>query len=229
MSARRRIAAGRPETHIGSVDEIEPGDRVLTLARVSTTAQDHRGNLAEQADDLRRAVEARGGTVVEAAAVVGSGQTPAALAPVLDAARRLGAKVLARDVSRLARHLGYRGKLDDYAAPGHAALMELLDAAGGVRLLTLVDPAAPPAAERGAQVRAGQAAKENRGGRPRKPARRTGPRGWGWTETYRAEALDLHAAGAGGRRKVTVELKARHGADAPSERTVGEWIRRGRG
>ena len=215
------MRAGRPETHIGSVDELSPGDRVFILARVSSSTQDHRGNLDEQARDLRREAEARGAEVVGSAETVGSGWTPERFIAIFDEARGLNAVVLARDVSRLVRHWNYRGRLDQYASPGHHGLMRLVDAAAGVRLLTVTDPASPPAIERGEQVRAGQLAKGNRGGRPVKrpptacKARRDG---------MMPEARELRSSGLSLRAVLGV-LKSRHGDAAPSLTTITRWVK----
>ncbi len=153
---------------------VEPGDKVVLLCRVSSCQQGKSGNLLGQELHLRRAVELRGGVVVGVVKHEWSGRGPewlGKLAAACNEARRLGATVLAVSTDRFIRSRYFKStkRRQCQAQAQQHDLMDLALAANGVRLMTLLDPDAPPVVCRSLLVRCGQGSKGQKGGRPRKP------------------------------------------------------------
>jgi hypothetical protein len=173
---------GRASATVRPLAELQPGEEVILVGRVSERPQAVRGNLAEQLQDMRAAVQAKGAIIVGAFDHVGPGwQADHLYAPVLAALgrhRRIrpGASLrargdepilVARDVSRFIRNPSYDGRHDHAGAvPTEADLRYLAQMTFGLRLMTVLDPDASPNTIRGYQTRTGMAAKANMGGRP---------------------------------------------------------------
>ncbi len=166
----RRLAALRPSTYIRPIDTIMPGNKVRLWCRVSSGAQDASGNNTDQEADMRAAVEARGGSVVDVDAYAGRiSDADASLYEVANRADREGSVLLAECTSRFARHADYHPKHRPHLVAGASALRNLRWICGEVPLVTLLDPDATWKEERSHQSKRGQRRKKRRGGRPHRP------------------------------------------------------------
>jgi len=165
----RRLASGQASTYIRPIDAIGPGDSVVLWCRVSSGPQDANGNNADQEAELRAAVRARGGTVVDVRTYAGTaGSADAQLYRAANAASRANAVLLAESTSRFARHPEYHPKRRPHLRAGFTQLHDLRWVCGDVTLVTLHDPDISWREERALQSRRGQQQKGNKGGRPTK-------------------------------------------------------------
>lgn len=140
--AARRIRPGNPLEFIKSISELRPGDRVLVVCRVSKECQ--RANLFDQDDDLRCAVQERGGVLVAAPfKIVTPGGHPEWLSEAAKLARKHSAILIARDTSRFIRHPEFHVTRNPNAQPRDEdyRLMRLCaDQYGPQTLMTLLPP-----------------------------------------------------------------------------------------
>jgi len=166
-TARRRTLAGDGRKYVSKASEIlSPGDLVFLLLRVSTWMQDHKGNLKASEDFLRAEMKKLGVIVVDVGHHIGSGYEPYWIGPYAYQAEKLGAKLVAEDLTRLIRPACY-DKLNQDAQAHDVDLQDMQYHARGVPLITLLDPNASPSECRSHQIKRGQGAK-NKGGRPPK-------------------------------------------------------------
>lgn len=160
----RRWQPGDASKFISQFD-ITPGMRVVLACRVSN--RQRKSHLKDQEANLRRAVEAAGGTVVAVHAVAESGFYPSWVCRAVRLAKELDAVVVAETTDRLVRHPAYHSS--DY--PDAQARNSDLDDLGyfieGVRVMTHLQPNASPAEARAYHIRRGQQLKKRMGGRPK--------------------------------------------------------------
>jgi DNA invertase Pin-like site-specific DNA recombinase len=150
------------------IGNVQRGDDVILCMRVSGRAQKGSGNLDDQERHLRRVVAERGANVVGVVRKTGSGSDTSWLHSTIMMAKESGAKLLAESVSRFIRSEQYHSVKAPDARPSKAQMDSLLAMADGVVLVTVLNPSATPAEERGFQTTRGQVAKNGRGGRPAK-------------------------------------------------------------
>lgn len=141
---------------------VTPGERILLTCRASSDKQALKGSLDDQATELRRAVEEKGGVVVGTVKCVWSGSDPMWLRRVARLAKEKGATILAESTNRLIRNAHYHDR-----APRQADLDELVFHTRGARLMTLLSPDADEHLQRSHHRKRGQRCKQNKGGRPR--------------------------------------------------------------
>ncbi len=144
---------------------ISYGDRVILCVRVSRRAQRCAGNLADQREALRAAVQRAGGVLVGIVLHTGHGADPGWLAPAANPARLRGALLLAESTDRFIRSPDYHSADSPDAQAGEEDLARLAAVTRGCRLMTLLDPGAPPTEVRSYQRQRGQERKARRGGR----------------------------------------------------------------
>lgn len=156
-----------PSTIINRIETIRPGTLVVLWCRVSSGLQNVSGNNADQEADLRAAVEARGGIIVDLVAHAGRiVDAEAVLYRAANLAAQHGAVLLAESTSRFIRHPRYHPKLRPHLMPTSVGLLELRWVCGDVPLVTLLDPDATWQQERAHQSKRGQRRKGKPGGRP---------------------------------------------------------------
>ncbi|QEG39387.1 hypothetical protein UC8_13640 [Roseimaritima ulvae] len=109
----------------------------------------------------------RGIEVVDVKTHVGSGVDPFWLTSAAAEAERLGAKLLATDVTRFIRHPGYTNR-DQTPQARDSELYDLKFATLGVPLVTLLHPDATSSECRAFETRIGKDVAGNSGGRPSK-------------------------------------------------------------
>ncbi len=171
---------------------VQPGNKVLLLLRVSGREQGRRNNIISQSRKLDQAVREAGGIVVGEYAHVGPGHGTGwliCLADALDMARKKGASIiLAATTDRILRSKHFisnkKGLCD--AQPDDSELKELdFITKSGVRLMTFLHPDASPKECRSLRTRWSQDIRGDKGGRPRKDERGRLPKG----ETERRKEL----------------------------------------
>jgi hypothetical protein len=150
---------------------VQPGDRFIVLARVSTHEQGRNDNLQGQTFNLPREVEALGGVVIAVEEHGWSGkvgQWLRKLTAIAKLAQQRDAIILAATTDRLIRSFWFRSNhmVLSQAQAQRQDLIELHEAADGVRLMTFLDPDASPAECKSLLTKWGQEAKGKRGGRP---------------------------------------------------------------
>lgn len=159
-----RRTAGKASSYILPFN-IAPGRRVIICLRVSRRAQRCAGNLADQREALRAAVQRAGGRLVGIVLHTGRGTDPGWLAPATNLARLRGAVLLAESTDRFIRSPDYHSVDCPDAQAGEDDLEKLAAVTAGCRLMTLLDPDAPPTKVRSYQRQRGQERKARRGGR----------------------------------------------------------------
>jgi DNA invertase Pin-like site-specific DNA recombinase len=163
--ARRRVLEGRASDFLELAD-IRPGVKVVLCCRVSTPAQEYRGNGKDQEVNLRKIVEQVGGEVVGVGHHTGKGFDPRWLLPVAALARRLGAILLAESADRYLRSFSYHSSRNPNSQPMLRDFEELRWLLGGVTAATVLHPDGTPRKVRSYQRRRGQRAKGRSCGRP---------------------------------------------------------------
>jgi hypothetical protein len=107
----RLLQAGQASRYIKPASEvIGKGNRVVVVARVSTSQQNHSLNLSDQVGNLRRWVVDRGAVTVDEVRHVGSGSDPYWLVRPSQLARQNAAILLAESLDRFVRHPGFNPK-----------------------------------------------------------------------------------------------------------------------
>lgn len=168
VTARLRLRAGKASNYIAHAPAaIKPGDLVIICCRVSRYAQKHRGNLSDQEENLKQRAKNLGAIVVETFPYVGPGYDPYWLALAAENAKHLGAKLFAESTDRFIRHPDYHSQKNPNAQARDCDLQDLGRWTSGVELVTDLPPDATPKEVRSYQRKRGQAAKGNKGGRPR--------------------------------------------------------------
>lgn len=209
----RRFAACRPSTYIQPIEAIQPGTNFVLWCRVSTRTQNSNGNNDNQEAELRRAVEACGGTVVGVRKYVGvARKAERELYAAANETSQCGAVLLAESTSRFARHIDYDPKHRPHLVAGTSALYNLCCVCGNVTLVTLHDPDATWQEERAYQAKRGQWQKGKTGGRPHKPAYKKMQR-----KKLLSTVMKLHGEGMSN-RKIARVLKI-------GETTIRRWVR----
>jgi hypothetical protein len=168
-------------------------------------------------DDLEQKVIRRGYEVVGKYDHIGPGWDHEALYPAVRAAKEAGAMLVAADVSRFVRPLGYNGS-NESAVLQRYDLVELARVTRGVRLYTVMDPDATPGEVRSQQTMRGQRHKGNPGGRPVKGR-----------DAYRARWLPVARAlrkQGWSTRRIADHISAQGGRDI-SHVAIIKWLRRG--
>jgi hypothetical protein len=172
--------------------KLKAGQKVVLVARVSTSEQQRNGNLDESMARLWDEAEQRGCVVIYEYAYVGSGKYPALL-PAVEAALADDAVLVFETVDRAIRPLNFHPIKNPNAPLLADDLQRLKKLTRGVPLFTIGEPDASPGENRGSQTTRGQRAKGNRGGRPRKAVTNPGSR-----KAFRAKwlplVLELHRA-----------------------------------
>lgn len=164
-----RRTAGKASSYILPFN-ISPGRRVILCLRVSRRAQRCAGNLADQREALRAAVQRAGGVLVGIVLHTGHGTDPGWLAPAANLARLRGAMLLAESTDRFIRTPDYHSVDCPDAQAGEGDLARLAAVTEGCRLMTMLDPDAPPTKVRSYQRQRGQERKARRGGRGNRAA-----------------------------------------------------------
>lgn len=191
-AARRRTLAGDGRKYVSKACEtLSPGDRVFLLLRVSTCTQDHDGNLDASEKYLRAEMKKLGVIVVGVGRYVGSGYEPFWIGPYAYQAEKLGAKLVAEDLTRLIRSPRYNNRNQDAQAHDRD-LQELQYHSRGVPLATVLDPNASPGECRSHQIKRGQSVK-GKGGRPPKETAGYKKK---MREKKKPEAVKLYAEGS---------------------------------
>ncbi len=156
---------GKASDYILPIDAIQPGDRFIICARVSTEQQFQDGNLRDQVERLRQIVAERGATVIDVVDFVGPGSFTYWLRDAAEKARKVHANLLAESPCRLVRPIGWRPQnpvdtlVEDFR--------KLQRATEGVPLVVaLMDSDAAPAVVKSCQTKRGQQEKGRKGGRP---------------------------------------------------------------
>lgn len=153
--------------HLPDLLAADPSIPLLVLNRVSTEPQQANGNLE---DDRQWCLERLVGCNV-----VGQfgevcrgtlGPHRVVLREAIELARQLGAVIVVSSRERLIRAAGYDGT-NASDVPGHDEYQELMRLGRGVTFATILRPAKRG---RSFQIKRGQEAKGNKGGRPRKKA-----------------------------------------------------------
>ena len=144
---------------------LRPGDRVMILARKSGCERGN--NLDDQVENLRRIIEATGAVVVGVYEYTSRGYEHR-VSYAACRAKQLGATILlAETTDRIVRNLHYHSvKRPDLQATDEQ-LAEVARDAGwcGIKLMTHLDPDAPPEEVRSYQTKRGQRLKGHKGGR----------------------------------------------------------------
>jgi hypothetical protein len=165
--ARRWLERGDANKYIShACDEIQQGDKVVLVCRVSTCGQNRSKNLTDQEAHLRQKMDRLGANVVGTVNHEGSGCDPSWLSQAATMAKKHGAKLLAETTDRLVRNPLYHSAERPNLQARESDLQDLHYWTCGVSLLTDLPPNASPSDVRGYQRRRGQAMKGNRGGRP---------------------------------------------------------------
>ena len=167
---------------------INPGDRVVLVCRVSTCNQGKRKNHSDQEAALREWVKERGGIVVDVVKIVISGFNPYWLARAVAIAERRSAKLLAESTDRFIRHPAYHSVECPNAQPSNCELRDLRDWAEGTELVTMLHPNATLEEVRSYQSKRGQRMKRKKGGRRERLKNRR--------KRLEAKVLELRQSGA---------------------------------
>jgi hypothetical protein len=136
----------------------------VTISRESHATQTDNGNLAEQVERVRRAVQDRGGVVVFEHQYTGSGIVPDLGFAVMAAEDANATALVAETVDRFLRPGDYDQVTNPNAEPDEQQYRILRHLTHGLKLLTVQPPHSTPAQNHGAKVIRGQEAKGNRGG-----------------------------------------------------------------
>jgi DNA invertase Pin-like site-specific DNA recombinase len=194
----------------------------VLLCRVSTDSQEREGNLRDLMwEAIRTLVEIgfRMGRDLFVFEGVESGQIQKdrpLLGQAIDEAQRKDAILVAPSRDRLIRSRSFDGS-NETEAPTIAEYMQLQQMAGEVPLATLHDPDQPARSE---QIKRGQAAKGNRGGRPRK-------RKWKARRLARIGLARKMREEGKSYRQITRSLNARNvGFSDVMPKTVWNWLQR---
>ncbi len=163
VSPRIRIQPGKASRIIQPFS-VTPGDLIVLALRKS--GRERGFNLDDAESNLRRAVESKGGVVVEVVRHVGSGFYPFWVARAAAISKQHGATLLAESTDRFIRHPGYHSNDFADAQAREVELLELERDADGVRLMTHLHPDATPREVRSYQSKRGQREKGRMGGRP---------------------------------------------------------------
>jgi hypothetical protein len=170
MSERVRVGylvarPGKASRYISQVGTV-PIRRVYIVCRVSKPHQ--RANLADQKAHLRSEAARLGLTVVGEVCVVANAGDPLWLATAAYKAKKLRAALLAETTCRFVRSPHFSAKLTAkrQELPSDGDYWYLHYMTGGVSVLTVADPDAPPTANRSLHRIRGQQQKGNVGGRP---------------------------------------------------------------
>ena len=163
----RRLQPGQASKYINSVDEIKPGDKLVLACRVSSWKQNKSKNLADAEANLRQRARDLGASVVDVVTFVGSGRDPFWLVRAARIARKNDAKIFAETTDRLIRSPLY-GKYDQDFQARDCDLQKVKLFTKRVTLITDLHPDACPGDSRSYEIKRGQKAKGNRGGRPPK-------------------------------------------------------------
>jgi hypothetical protein len=171
VSARRRLSAGVASKFI-SHGNIQPGDRVILVCRVSAREQQYRGNDMDQESNLSQWVQQLGAIVIKVVRVTTSGQHPFWLLKAVQLARQFNAKLVAETTDRFIRHPAYHSEKSPNFQARESDLKELQFVTSGILLVTMVHPDATPEQVRSYQRKRGQRMKNAKGGRPERPKNR---------------------------------------------------------
>lgn len=210
---RRQCKAHKPSTYIQPIEAIQAGTNFVLWCRVSSPAQKLNGNNDDQEAELRNAIKACGGTVVDVKTCNRAAwKAEKELYAAANEARQHNAVLLAESTSRFTRPCRYNPKFRPYLVAGASQLRDLRWVCGDVTLVTLCDPDATWQEERAYQSKRGQLQKGKMGGRPHKPGYKKRRR-----ENLLPIARKLHDEGKSN-RKIARVLEI-------GETTIRRWVR----
>jgi hypothetical protein len=194
--------------YIGHIDDLERGQRIVLVARVSDRKQ--KDHLEGSLKLLRRECRARELVVVKEYVKIGSGKADVEsdfkIEVAAAIARKWRAVILAESVDRLRRPSTFHRNINPYVRLTLDEIQRLMKDANGVKLYTLLHPDTSPS-----KVKAYQS---NRGKKPKKNRKER-------KEKYVSYIMKLHEKGYS-TRKISERIWLKFGEEI-SHMTIHNW------